>query len=552
MLVNNQHKFYANFFRWLNWLCLLLLWLFVFSLFCHNLVSFSQDLGRHLKAGEVIVQQQKVFKNNLFSFSYPQFPFINHHWLAEVIFFLFTQYFGLKSLIALSVIIFSLLFFSLLWFSVKKSGWLISFGWGFLLLFLLSQRSDIRPEIFSYLFLSFYLIILNKASIFKKYWFILPLMQLFWVNIHIYFFLGPTLLFLYLINNLIYKLKIKNHKQLFLVCLTFSLSVLACLLNPNFINGALYPLLVFKNYGYRIVENQSIFFMTHYYGRLYNPYFLLIFFASLITFFITLNNQSFYTISSFLFFSFLGFQAIRNIPLFALVAFVSVNQNLLLIKEKIKQKFKPELFLNFKLLFYFIFVPLILFLTYQNMINQTYQKRLSDKRFGFADFKGVKEGAEFILDNKIAGPMFNNFDIGSALIYYLYPQYQVFVDGRPEAYPASFFNETYIPMQESEKEWQKIVEEYNFNFIFFSHTDITPWAINFLTRIGKDKDWQLVFLDDYAVVFLKQNKVNQVLINKYALNENSFTYSCHKQIDCYARILNILNILNWSKTGLQL
>jgi len=42
-----------------------------------------------------------------------------------------------------------------------------------------------------------------------------------------------------------------------------SLTALATLCSPYFISGAIYPFVIFRNYGYRIVENQSIPFLQH-------------------------------------------------------------------------------------------------------------------------------------------------------------------------------------------------------------------------------------------------------------------------------------------------
>lgn len=519
-------------------------WLFIFflSLFCHQLTAFNQDLGRHLKAGQIIISQKKVPKINLFSFAFPNFPFINHHWLPEVIFYLTANNLGLNSLIFLKLILLSLAFFSLLVFINKHYGKIIGLGWGLLTLFLLALRTEVRPEIFSYFFLSLYLIILSQPKIFKKYFLVLPLVQLLWVNSHIYFFLGSSLLFFYLISHLII-FKLKSKKQLLKIITALALSSLINLVNPNFLKGALYPLLVLKNYGYRVVENQSFFYMSNYYGKIYNPYFLFIFFISFLSFLITIKKQNFYAVASFLFFSFLAFMSIRNISVFALAVFILAAKNLFLTK---KAFFKPrsELVLNLKLLFYFVFIPLLIFLSFQNITHQSAKYKYSIKKFGLGTARGAWAGADFVLKNKINGPIFNNFDIGSFLIFKLYPDYQVFVDGRPEAYPADFFKNTYIPMQEKPTKWEEIDKKYNFNFILFSHTDITPWTTAFLQTIFKNKNWQLVFLDDYSIIFLKQNEQNKALIEKHALDKNNFDFSCQEQIDCYARIKNILKILN--------
>src|SRR3989344_1225371 len=64
-----------------------LLFILLASFLIHNFDSVGQDIGRHLKVGEIIWQTGEVPKTNLFSFTEPDFVFINHHWLSEVMLF---------------------------------------------------------------------------------------------------------------------------------------------------------------------------------------------------------------------------------------------------------------------------------------------------------------------------------------------------------------------------------------------------------------------------------------------------------------------------------
>ncbi len=538
-----QKVFFSKFFKSLNYFSFFLIAFLFFSLFCHPLIAFTQDLGRHLKIGQIIIHQKSVPQTNLFSYTFPGFSFINHHWLSEVVFSLFNQAWGLNSLIFLKIVLSGTAFLSLLWLAIRHFHWMAGLTWGLAILFLFAQRTEVRPEIFSYLFLSFYLIALKSKNIKKKYFFILPLIQMTWVNMHIYFFIGPVLLFFYFVNQLI-AYKFKPHPQTKKTALILIITSLVCFLNPNFLKGALYPLFVFKNYGYQVIENQSWFFMSRYIDKIYDSYFLAIFLISLTSFLITLKRQSFYQLSSFIFFSVLGFLAIRNVPVFALAMIILVTNNLFLIKKFLvnRLKIKPETVLNFKLLFFFSFIFLTFFLSCQNILQPTKKQQISHKKFGLGKIKGAEDGADFVLKNKLAGPMFNNFDIGGYLIYRLYPQYQVFVDNRPEAYPADFLQKIYIPMQNEEEKWQEINGKYNFNFIFFVHTDITPWAISFLKRISQSKNWQLVFLDDYVIIFLKKNEANKALMEKYSVNQESFRFDC-PSLDCSIRLNRVLKII---------
>ena len=50
---------------------------------------------------------------------------------------------------------------------------------------------------------------------------------------------------------------------------------------------------------------------------------------------------------------------------------------------------------------------------------------------------------------------------------------------------------------------------------------MTEWADEFLTRIGKDKNWPMVFINDAVVIFLKNTDANQPIINKHKITEDN-------------------------------
>ncbi|MCG2687085.1 hypothetical protein L6278_03075 [Candidatus Parcubacteria bacterium] len=112
--------------------------------------------------------------------------------------------------------------------------------------------------------------------------------------------------------------------------------------------------------------------------------------------------------------------------------------------------------------------------------------------FGIGLMSNNDLAAKFFKEQKIQGPILNNYDIGGYLIYYLYPEHKVFVDNRPEEYPSSFFKNVYVPLQENEQVWQQENEQYGFNVIFFYYRDMTPWAQQFLISRLNDSDWKPV------------------------------------------------------------
>ncbi|MFH0805722.1 MAG: hypothetical protein V1901_02500 [Patescibacteria group bacterium] len=493
-------------------LILLISWygLFLF----HKIDLTTADLGRHIKNGELVLSGDlNILKSNFYSYTEPDFQVINHHWGGGVIFYIIFKVAGFAGLSFFYFLLSLFIFYIFFYIAKKESNFSIAFIVSLLLIPLIAQRTEIRPEIFSYLFIALFFWILwkwRKKEISYKWLFVLPILEIFWVNTHIYFIFGPALIGLFLVDRLISKKKVFNKFGLILI-----LTSLATLINPFFIKAVLEPFNIFKDYGYRIVENQSVWFLQNL-GIINNPNLILyeIVFGILVLSFIAiliLRRKRF----SFIYFcltfvwSILGWLAIRNFTIFGLFALPIIAYNIKNILNK-KVKFKS---LNAKM--FFVFVSLAIFLI---SFMVYYQKLPLNKFiFGLGLMQGNNQSADFLKDNNIKGPIFNNYDIGGYLIYHFYPQEKVFTDNRPEAYSIPFFEDIYIPAQQDNSVWQEQIEKYNFNAIFFSHRDYTPWGQNFLIERIKDPEWAVIYYDSYIIIFLKRNDINKSIIDQYEI-----------------------------------
>lgn len=499
--------------------CLIFL-LFWFGFFLIQKIDFTTaDLGRFLKNGEAIFDGNfAVLKTNFYSFTYPDFPFINHHWLSGAVFYFFFQISGFWGLHLFFVILSFITFLIFYRLAEKESNTQISFILSLFLVPLIAYRNEIRPEVFSYFFAAIFFWILwhyRKGVISYYPLFILPFFEILWVNLHIYFFLGPIIIGVFLLEKIILFFKSKNKlavKKLFLV---FIFSLATALLNPFGLKGILYPLTIFKNRGYRVLEEQSVWFLEK--VNINMPAFLLFkiaIFVLIISFILVLikDRQRFSLVNLFLAsgFSFMALVAIRNFVLFGLFALPIIAFNL--------KNCSLAKFLQLKKLVAALVLVAFLgtILIYGRYLPFYWQK------WGLGLWQNVEGSARFFEENGLAGPVFNNYDIGGYLIFYLFPKERVFVDNRPEAYPASFFKKIYIPMQEQEDIWQKFDTEYKFNSIFFYRLDATPWAQPFLIRRLDDQNWAPVFVDESTIIFLKNKPENQEIIEKYRIPKEYF------------------------------
>jgi len=499
----------------------LVLLCFIYALFLtHPITLVTADLGRHLKNGEIFLSSLKPVETNFYSYTQPNYPTVNHHWLSGVIFQLIYQ---ATSFIGLHFFFIILSVFTLAIFlktALKKADLLILVLVTLLAIPLLAQRREIRPEVFSYLFsgIFFYLLLLYQKTQQKKFLYPLPFLQLLWVNLHIYFFVGLGLMGLTILSLTVKEMsQIRKFRVDFFLILVLILSILACLVNPFGIKGTLTPLTIFNDYGYRLVENQPVWFIEK---LIKNPNFIIFKIAFLITtisyVWLFLKKKA---INLFLLFIFgltsvAGWLAIRNFTFFGLFLIPVLSQNLsLLLPKETREGFKKSKWLT--TLVIFLFLPLVIF-------NALQKEFFGIPELGFGVYQQDDASMNFVKKNNLKGPVFNNYDIGGYLIFHLFPQEKVFVDNRPEAYSVNFFKDLYIPIQEEEEKWQKVNEEYQFNLIIFSHHDATPWGQKFLIARIKDKDWISVFADERVIIFLKNNKQNEKMIEKYQLNEKRF------------------------------
>lgn len=505
-----------------NTLLIFFLFLLYGILFLQKINLVTADLGRHIKNGEMVLRGgtlRDVLRTNFYSYTCPGFPFLNHHWGSGVIFYLVHQLTGFVGLSVLSLVV-SLMTFGIFFDIARKEG---GFGPSFItavLLFpVITSRTEIRPEEFSYLFCGIFLWVLWKTrdseerANAKKLLFILPFLEAFWINLHIYFFFGFLLIGVFLTEAVV-RGRLNHVKKLGSILL---LSVSASFINPAGIRGILYPLRIFGNYGYRVLENQGVLFLDKIIKYPPNLYFKIGFGLLLASWVFVLWKRKGFSLSSLfltVFISCLGWTAVRNFTLFGLfalpIAASNFNENLA------RKEVEDNVLRNFIVSSLSVLIIFVLIL-----VNISHWR--TKMSFGFGLKEGAVNAARFFKEEKLNGPIFNNYDNGGYLIYCLYPEEKVFIDNRPEAYPKEFINEVYIPMQENGDKWGQMDQQYNFNAIFFHRHDLTPWAQAFLILRIKDENWAPVFVDDYSIIFLKRNEKNKELIKKFELSKKMFS-----------------------------
>jgi len=493
----------------------------------HPINLTISDLGRHLKNGEIFFQSGFIAETNLYAYPHPDHPFVNHHWGTGVIFFLIERTAGFPGL----SVFFLAVSATTLWLFFTLAARYGSFALAVLLTIIvmpvLITRHEIRPEMFSYLFCGLFLHLLwdyRQARRGRGWLFVLPLLQILWVNLHIYFFLGILMVGVYLFQSLL-DLTVKKSPaspslvgQWKVLAAVLLATFAASCVNPAGMRGAVYPLLIFQGYEFPVIENYSVpailgagfqFLPLH--------YFLIVFGVLCLSWlYVFVKDRTNFSVSNFvltLFFSAMAWWTIRN---FAMFAFLALPLTAINLRDAARAPSMRWLTAPVGISSAAAAVAVLLVL-----INPAYFFAGGRGAFGIGLKEGNLAALEFLRRENLRGPIFNNFDVGSYLIYALYPRERVYVDNRPEAYPATFFAEDYYPILVDDEKWRRSLDTRRFNAIVINPSGRSVAAENFTVRRMLDPDWAAVFFDKDILILTRRYGVNQPVIAKHELPRES-------------------------------
>ena len=312
-----------------NWIKIVLsffLFLLLFVAFFHPTNELSLDLGQHLLRGKIIFDTHKIVTNNLFSYTYPNFSYISYEWLTEVIFYLIITAIGINGLIIFTVF-FVLSAYSFIYiYSLRRHNILLIAYISILYFRILFERTYVRPEIVSYLFLSIFIVLLYKfREKYSKHIFLLIPLQLLWVNMHIYFIVGIFIVALFLFEGMILFRKKYSGRYIRTLTSVFLLVIIASIVNPYGIKGLLFPLFLSTSYGLTVQENVSIFVAESLQkGRIIYPilFFKIVSIVLIFSLFLTFKKSRLIDWLLSLSFIIIAAFAIRNFPLFIFATFI--------------------------------------------------------------------------------------------------------------------------------------------------------------------------------------------------------------------------------------
>lgn len=498
------------------------------------------DIWLHLKTGEYIVQHKSVPHQDIFSSTLSGKVWIDHSWLVQVIFYLIFRIGGPDNLIFLTSFIVVLAFIFLL-FSIEEEYRLnaVIISLFFLTVWSSQIRYNIRPENFSILFFSIFLLALTRL-LNTRWIFILPLIQLLWVNCHGFFILGPLLVGIFVAGqalkqsailpwewNTIGILDRQSYRRLIAV---FLLTCLVSFINPYSYEGVLYPLKIVTDFNQKsgifhknIVELLPTWEFTKRFHVDLSTYFIfaILSFASFLMNFRSLNVSY---LAMWLIFFGISVTVNRNLLFFTFIAFAITSENLInrfkSSKFHIAKKFFKKIIILINIMVLLFIILKIANYGFALLHNSYYifeENRFKSSFMGISSRAYPEEATDFIIANNLPDNIFNMFNYGSYLIYRVFPKRKVFLDGRTELYGEDFFKD-YLKILDVDAETiGRLFKKYKINTVFVSEIGDEKPA-HLCKYLFDNPHWVLVYFDKNSFIFLRNIPKNKALINKLKID----------------------------------
>lgn len=448
------------------------------------------DFWGHLRFGRQIVDEKIFPYVDRYSYTAVNSQWINHEWLSETIFYFIFKHTSNLGLLFFKIILgFVIAYYLYLLLKQTTAKFELTVPIFFLSVFTLGHFHFFRPQIFSYLFLALTLyILISYLNNGKKYLFFLPLIFIFWINCHGGFIAGLGMFFLFIMGNIlenIYNKKKLLNNQIKNLIFYFIISLTVTIINPYSIDmykGVLRA--VFNPYTKLVITEWK---PPEHLNFKWISYEMLIIFA-LITLFNEIKNKKITHFIILFTFIFLSLQSIRHIPLFAIGSVYFIANDLKNNYENLNILLK-NFIVGGIVLIYFVFT-IILFPYPFNIL-------MENKTFPLVAVKFMKK-------NNFQGNIYNPFAWGECIIWYLYPQVKVSVDGRYDTvYPMSLIKKQFIPLRQKTLKVKEFPFADKTDFILLERNKI------FKKAIESQHLWKKVYQDEISIIYVKKNLKNK-------------------------------------------
>lgn len=476
------------------------------------------DFWWNLKSGQIMMQTGRFLATDVLVYTPVREPYYNPQWGSQLLFYWFYSI-SPYLLLALRAAIITATMALILKLCACKSGSLRAAAVATVIVCLASETNfGMRPQLFAFLpFIGFYFLLERKDSHPRWLPLLVPIMA-FWVSVHGSFFLGVAMLGIYGLGALLEKLPSAEGRKWLVSraagwqAVWFILAALASLINPYLLGIYNYFLVATNDPIARALnEEWQSPTLSQGTGILFFSV-VLIYLASA---YISRRRMRSTEILLLLAFGYLALTSLRNVIWWTWIVAPAIASNFVTIAANRKIKWpqveadltdseaskageaptlrKEPAVLNWGMAVILVGVPL-LFTPLWRQSNPL----VAPASKGFVTKDTPTGIAAFLQKNHVPAPMFNYMEWGGYLENELYPQYQLFIDGRFEARQISVWND-YLSISRARVDWQQTLDKYNIRTLVLNK----DFDKNLIPFVGASPLWHKVYDDKLGMVFVR-------------------------------------------------
>jgi hypothetical protein len=500
------------------------------------------DTFWHLAAGRWIVSHHTVPWTDTLSYTVPHRPWIDVQWLYDAALYGLYQLGGANALVLAAALAFT----AAIWLLVRNVRRFVSAVPTAVLVLVAivvsEERFLIRPEMISFVLLEIVLGLLlgARSNAGRRLWLLVPLM-LIWVNCHSLFIIGLFVIACAAVAPQVARLpllpvgwRVRSQfdpvtRRRLLVAATAAAAV--TLVNPYGLTGVLFPFKLLS----RINGSNPLFQMIGEFRPPFSPYFLTTAVATYRVFFVTSvilvsvaallslgrprerpaePGLDLAGLGIFAGLAYVSVMARRNIGLFALGASPFVAAAAAALAARSPAALRRWTGLAARLL-----APVVLVICGVGVLavasNGYYLWNGETCEFGL----GVLEvnfpirAAAFCRAMSLPPKLYNDLTAGGYLSWDAAVDGGVFVDGRLEVYGADFLASYNWGLANAEA-WEREADRFGVNTVVLFHRWSNRHAL--IAWLANDPRWTLVYFDEVATVFVRQEGHEALIANARA------------------------------------
>jgi tetratricopeptide (TPR) repeat protein len=497
----------------------------------------DQDIWYHLKSGEVILKTRSIPLHDLFSSTAQGQPWENQEWLFSALIYAIYSFSGFVGLALFKslVLVTAAFFFYRSVRLVSRSDILASLlvAWAFLLGL---SRFVERPHVVSYLFISLFIYLLLLFTRRRKnlLW-LLPVIEAFWTNIHGSFIVGWAIAGYFAFESFLAWMVRKDpaaKRRTFALAGLFLAVVAVCAVNPLFMNIYLYPFEHFRQVNHetvaRFVAEWFPPFHPYFRGTSEISFYIAWLSVSLLSFVLAFRRSGIARTLFYGVFVLLSLTAVRHVEVavFATIFALALNLKAAGINfRRFAGRFPTRKTVDRAWAvaggtLLAVYPLLLLAFTFGLLLTGAVLRDSPEAFVKVSLFAKEKppepvKAADYMLANPLPGNVYNTYNLGSYLLFRLYPQKKVYIDSRANIVYTGAQMEAYRNTLEDRESFVRAIGNFGVNTVVMNYpTSPEDPEINVHRYLASSKDWSLVFFDDSALIYFRRIPESEIYVNR--------------------------------------